>query len=97
MSDRLTEAVGDITKSVGSALVRSAPNEREEATSCESTEHGNTGGDRQQRRVPNKIRYKRLDTGNLQKAFFIKYFIVKFNEQSKRQVNPNAVINKIEE
>ena len=97
MTDTLTEAMGDMTKSASSALVRPASNEREEATSCEPVEHSNTNGDQPQRRVPHKIRYKRLDTGNLQEAIFNKYYIVKFNEQSKRQVNPYAVINKIEE
>ena len=89
--------MGNMTKRTSSALVRPASNEREEATSCETAEHGNTSGDQQQRRVLHKIRYKRLDTGNLQEAIFNKYYIVKFNEQTKRQVNPYAVINKIEE
>ena len=97
MTDRLTEVMGDMTKSASSALVRPAFNEREEATSCETTEHGNTSGNQQQRRLPHKTRYKRRDTGNLQEAILNKYYIVKFNEQSKRQINPHAVINKIEE
>ena len=97
MPDRLTEAMGDMTKIASSALVRSASNEREKATSYETAEHGNTSGNQQQRREPYKIRYKRLDPDNLQKAILHKYYIVKFNEPSKCQVNPYAVINKIEE
>ena len=97
MTDRLTEAMGDMTKCASSTLMRLSSNERKEATSCETAEDGNTSGEQHQRRVPHKIRYKCLDAGNLHEAIFNKYYIFKFNEQSRRQVNPYAVINKIEE
>ena len=46
--------------------------------------------------MQHKLRYRPLYVDNLQEVQLNKYFIIKFNEQSKRQINSYAVISKKE-
>ena len=101
MTEKLSEAMSEIGGTAGSAQGGLMARGREEVAVVESSENTGVGegkiSDQQRRRVQHKIRYRPLDVDNLQEVPFNKYFIIKFSEQSKRQINPYAVINKIEE
>lgn len=51
----------------------------------------------QSRRVNHKPRYRLLKILDIQKSNYKKFYIVKLGEQFKLQVNPYALISKIEE
>ena len=100
MTESLSEAVDHISDKTGCAAggtSLAAEVEVGQVTAGMANDEEEEATGRQQRRVNQKPRYKPLDTQCFQEMPFHRYLVMKFNEQSKPQMNPYALINTIKE
>ena len=99
-TEKLTEATNAINDSVTSvlesAVAVTAEEDIERVAEKAVETRGGEAPELWNKRVNHKPHYKPLQTGDLQEFNYSKFFLVKFSEQAKRQVNPYASISKIQ-
>ena len=90
MTEKLSEVVEQINEQKTSSAVREAD---------EGARASGVGGasNRLQRRQDQKPRCRPLNISKIQNKAFDRYFVVRFNEQTKCQINPYALINRIKD